>query len=171
VQYNVSEKTLPEMTILYSLFLVLLLVIGVFTPSHADLGIADTPPGTTYKAKCGAKLKPCNISFSDNLLIINKSNTVARDKVVSVVTERTCRQRSILLPMLRSCYDSQYDHDITINYIGSDNSKKSALIVFRPGYLLQGDEVRSNFMREMQVWMQDVIRPVGPSIELRHISK
>ena len=148
-----------------------MLLLGVLTSSYADLGIADTPAGTTYKAKCGAKLKPCNISFSEDRLIINNIDGITRDKFLNVATARTCRQRSILMPMLRSCYESQYDNDVTINYIGTDNSRKSALIVFRPGYLLQGDEAYSNFMREIQVWMQDVVRPVGPSIEVKHLSK
>lgn len=145
-----------------------LLLSGISIPSYADLGIADTAPGTAYKAKCGAKLKSCTISFSEDRLIIDNAGGITRDQLSGVVTTRTCRQRSILLPMLRSCYEGQYDHDITINYMGTDNSKKSALIVFRPGYLQQGDEAYSNFMRELQVWMQGVIRPVGPSIELKH---
>lgn len=150
-------------TWIFSLLIILLTGAPI---AYSDLDSASTSLGSKYKAKCGEELDKCEIHFEDDLLVINQTDTLKREQFTSVVIDRTCRQRSILLPFLRSCYSSQYDRDVTITYIGEKDKKKSALIVFRPGYFLQGDEAYSNFYRELQIWLEDVIRPVGASIKI-----
>ncbi len=51
------------------------------------------------------------------------------------------------MPWVKSCYASQYDHDLS--YKSSDGSDKSALIAFRPGYFLQGEEAFESFNRDL----------------------
>ena len=68
--------------------------------------------------------------------------------------------------MIRSCYQSQYDHDDTITHQGKDGEKRAALIVFRPVYLLKNDLAHESFYKEFQIWIGDVLRPIGPSTEI-----
>ena len=139
--------------------------------SDDDLGVADilgpdSEGSGVFKAKCGAKAKKCNVSFIDGRLTINNGRGITKDQFVNVVTARTCRQRSIALPMVRSCFQSQYDHDYTITYRDKDGGKRAALIAFRPGYFLGGELAHKSFYRELQIWIGDVLRPIGPSIEI-----
>ena len=140
--------------------------------SDDDLGGADIlgPDQESieegYKAQCGPKQKKCTVSFIDGRLTINKGKGITKDQFVNVVKSRTCRQKSIALPMVRSCYQSQYDHDYTITYKGKDGEKRAALIVFRPGYLLKNELAHDNFYKEFQIWIGDVLRPIGPSLEI-----
>ena len=140
--------------------------------SDDDLGGADIlgPDSELqeegYKAQCGPKQKKCTVSFNDGRLTINQGRGITKDKFVSVVKSRTCRQRSIALPMVRSCFQSQYDHDYTITYKGKNGEKRAALIVFRPGYLLGNELAHESFYKDFQIWIGDVIRPIGPSLKI-----
>ena len=60
----------------------------------------------------------------------------------------------------------QFDYDYTITYRTKEGKKRAALIAFRPGYLLGGVKGHERFYRELQVWLGDVLRPIGPSIKL-----
>ena len=142
-------------------------------PCSANLGGADiTGPkgsptsGAKYEALCGLKLEKCEVTFKDERLIVDEGQGISLPQFISVTTDRTCRQRAILLPMLKSCYPSQYDKDFTITYRSDSGEKRSALLVFRPGYLLQGVEAYQSFQRDLQVWIGDVIRPIGPNIKV-----
>lgn len=141
--------------------------------ANADLGGADitgpsgdTSSGQTYQARCGQDANKCEVSFEDGKLMINNKGGIYSDQFISVVTARTCRQKSVLMPWVKSCYHSQYDYDFTITYLSSEGGKRSALIAFRPGYILQGLEAHSSFKRDLQVWIEDVLRPIGPSIRV-----
>lgn len=137
--------------------------------SSVGLGDADinNSSNQTYSAKCGQKANECSVSFKDGKLMVNESGGITSDQFVSVVTARTCRQTSLIMPWIKSCYPSQYDYDYTITYFGKDGNKKSALIVFRPGYLLQGEETYLSFNRDLQIWIEDVLRPIGSTIKIQ----
>ena len=143
----------------------------ILRPSEDDLGGADIfgdeeYSADSFNAKCGKKLEKCVVSFKDGRLSINNGKGITRDQFVNIVSGRTCRQRSIALPMVKSCFASQYDYDYTITYKTKEGKKRAALIAFRPGYFHGGVEGHESFYRELQVWLGDVLRPIGPSIKL-----
>lgn len=144
------------------------------TPCLADLGGADitgpsglTTNGAKYEARCGLNLEKCQVMFKDKQLMVDEGQGISVSQFVSVTTNRTCRQRSFLLPMFKSCYESQYDKDFIITYRADSGENRSALIAFRPGYLLQGVEAYQGFERDLQIWIGDVLRPIGPSIQVQ----
>ena len=142
--------------------------------AKADLDGADitgpkgqTTTGQEYEARCGIKKAKCKVSFSNERLIINNGAGIERNQFVSVVLTRACTQRSLLLPWVTSCFDNQLDWDFTITYKASDGTRRSALISFMPRYLNTNptDKARG-FERDLQIWLKDVIRPIGPSIQI-----
>ena len=161
------------------LLVLVALLAGMFgKAAKADLGGADitgpsgeTSSGQTYQAKCGQALDKCEVSFKNGKLMINNKGGIYSDQYISVVTARTCRQRSIALPWVKSCFHNQYDYDFTITYRSEIGEKRSALIAFRPGYFLQGMEAHSSFQRDLQIWIEDVLRPIGPSIKIEGEAK
>ena len=83
------------------------------TPCLADLGGADitgpsglTTNGAKYEARCGLNLEKCQVMFKDKQLMVDEGQGISVSQFVSVTTNRTCRQRSFLLPMFKSCYES-----------------------------------------------------------------
>ena len=78
--------------------------------------------------------------FKDKRLMVDEGQVISVPQFASVTTNRTCRQRSFLLPMFKSCYESQYDKDFIITYRADSGENRSVLIVFKPGCLLQGVE-------------------------------
>ena len=152
-----------------------ILSIFALNSSHAfaDLGGADiteqggkNTTGASYSAKCGKKAVKCTVAFKDGRLVVDNGEGIQSSQLVNVVTGRTCRQKSIIMPWVKSCFTSQYDFDFTISYRSSDGSDKSALISFWPGYFHQGEEAYASFNRDLQIWMRQVLRPIGPSIEV-----
>lgn len=143
--------------------------------ASADLGGADitgpsgdTTTGRTYKARCGAEKNKCKVSFKDGKLVVNDKGGIYRDQFVNVVRKRECTQRSIVLPFISSCFENQYDIAFTITYDNDEGSRRSALITFMPRYLATGATDRAReFERDLQVWIEDVLRPIGPSIEIK----
>lgn len=143
-------------------------------PAMADLGGADitgpsgqTTTGRTYEARCGAEKIKCSVGFRDEKLIVNEQGGIYRDQFLGVVMKKECTQRSLLLPWVTSCFDNQLDWAFTITYKSDSGDRRSALITFMPRYLSTGatDNARE-FERDLQVWMEDVLRPIGPSIRL-----
>lgn len=153
--------------------------LALIAPSvKADLGGADitgpsgdTSSGKSYKARCGQSLKKCTVSFKYGKLMIDNNGGIYSDQFLEVFTARTCRQKSILMPWVKSCFNSQNDYDFTITYSTKDNRKRSALIAFRPGYFLQGMEAHASFRRDLQVWIEDVLRPIGPSVRIENSTR
>jgi len=143
-------------------------------PAEADLGGADitgpsgdTTTGRTYKARCGAGKNKCTVGFNDGKLIVNNSGGIYRDQFVSVVRKRECTQRALILPILTSCFENQYDIAFTITYDNNEGRRRSALITFMPRYLSTGATDRAReFERDLQVWTEGVLRPIGPSIRI-----
>ena len=68
--------------------------------------------------------------------------------------------KSCSYAMGKSCFNDQYDYDFTITYRTEDDRKRSALIAFGPGYFLQGMEAHASFRRDLQVWFENVLRPI-----------
>jgi len=151
-----------------------LLVLPALMPGYAlaDLGGADMTDqtgrttGESYSARCGKKAEKCTASFKDGRLIVDNGDGILGSQVINVVTSRTCRQVSIIMPWVKSCYASQYDYDFVISYRSSDGSDKTALIALRPGYFHQGEEAYDGFNRDLQIWLKQVLRPIGPSVEV-----
>ena len=142
--------------------------------ARADLGGADitgpagaTTTGRTYEAKCGAEKIKCTVGFKDEKLIVNDAGGIYRDRFKSVVLKKECTQRSILLPWVTSCFANQYDWEFTITYVNDEGKTRSAVIVFQPRYLATGATDRAReFERDLQIWGEDVLRPIGPSIQI-----
>lgn len=153
-------------------FAVALLASGVV---KADLGGADitgpsgqTTTGQSYKARCGLDKKECVVSFDNEKLIVDGTGGIYRDQYINVILKRECKQRSLLLPWVTSCFENQYDWDFTITYRSNEGTAKTALISFMPRYLSTGATDRAReFERDLQIWAQTVLRPIGPSIEVR----
>ena len=165
------------MTFKSGLFGALLAVVGASylatNPAKADLGSADitgpsgdTSSGQTYQARCGQSQKKCTVSFKNGKMMINNEGGIYSDQFLSVVKARTCRQKAVLMQWVKSCFRDQYDYDFTITYRTDDARKKSALIAFRPGYFLQGVEAHASFRRDLQVWTENFLRPIGPSVRI-----
>ena len=132
--------------------------------AKADLGDADvsiaTPSSTTtlsrsYVGKCGKSQQKCKIQFSEGKLIINDSDGIYREQLVRVDTSRTCRQKSILLPFVTTCYGEQLDYDYMIHYKDSDENQRSALISFWPGYIRQKISEKKGFAASLDAWRSD----------------
>lgn len=148
--------------------------VGMPFPAQADLGGADitgpsgdTSTGRTYKARCGASKKSCKVSFKDEKLIVNNTGGIYRDQFINVIRKRECTQRALLLPFVTSCFQNQYDIAFTISYNNNEGKRRSALITFMPRYLSTGATDRAReFERDLQVWAEDVMRPIGPSIKI-----
>ena len=69
------------------------------------------------------------------------------------------------MPWVASCFQNQLDWAFTITYY-DDGDRRSALITFRPRYFATGATDRAReFERDLQVWVEDVLRPIGPSID------
>lgn len=156
------------------LLLPLLLVLAA-SDAKADLGGADitgssgdTTTGRSYKARCGGDKKKCIVSFEEEKLVVNGKGGIYRDQFINVTRTRACTQRALLLPFVTSCFENQYDIDFTITYNNNEGSRRSALISFMPRYLSTGATDRAReFERDLQVWVEDVLRPIGPSIQIQ----
>jgi hypothetical protein len=142
--------------------------------ARADLGGADitgpsgdTTTGRTYEARCGAEKVKCTVGFKDEKLKVNNEGGIYRDQFKNVVLKRECTQRSLLAPWITSCFENQYDWSFTITYVDEEGKTRSALITFMPRYVFTGATDRAReFERDLQIWLEDVLRPIGPSIQL-----
>ena len=142
--------------------------------AKADLGGADitgpsgdTTTGRIYEARCGAEKVKCTVGFKDEKLIVNNEGGIYRDQFKNVILKRECTQRSLLLPWVTSCFANQYDWAFTITYTNEEGKPRSALITFMPRYLATGASDRAReFERDLQIWVEDVLRPIGPSIQI-----
>ena len=142
--------------------------------ARADLDGADitgpkgqTTTGQSYEARCGIKKEKCKVSFEGEKLIVNDGDGIYSNQFVSVVLTRECTQRSFLMPWVVSCFQNQLDWDFTITYKSADGNQRTALISFMPRYLNTNptDRARS-FQRDLQIWAENVLRPIGPSIKI-----
>lgn len=157
-----------------SLLIAALYFAAFVSEAKADLGGADitgpsgeTTTGRSYKARCGADKDKCTVSFKEGKLVVNDKGGIYRDQFINVVRNRVCTQRAILLPFLTSCFENQYDIAFTITYDNDEGSRRSALITFMPRYLSTGATDRAReFERDLQVWIEDVLRPIGPSVRI-----
>ena len=97
------------------LFLISALCLAAFaSEAKADLGGADitgpsgeTTTGRTYKARCGADIDKCTVSFKAGKLVVNDKGGIYRDQFVNLVRNRVCTQRAILMPFVTSCFENQ----------------------------------------------------------------
>jgi len=144
------------------------------SPGWADLGGADitgpqgaTSTGQIYKARCGLKKDECSVSLTDEKLVVNGTGGIYKKQLIGVKLTKECTQRSLLLPFITSCYPNQLDWDFTITYLSENGERRSALISFMPRYFSTGATDRARgFERDLEVWMQDILRPIGPSIKI-----
>ena len=151
------------------------LSLGFGATAKADLGGADitgpsgqTTTGQSYAARCGLDKTDCTVSFAGEKLVVNGTGGIFRDQYINVVLKKACKQRALLMPFVTSCFENQYDWDFTITYRSSDGTTKAALISFMPRYLSTGATDRAqDFERDLEIWAQKVLRPIGPSIEVR----
>ena len=155
-------------------FLIPFIALSLCAPANADLGAADitgpsgqTTTGKSYKARCGTSKKKCVVSFRGEKFIVNDSDGIYRDQFVDVNLQKACKQRALLLPWVTSCFANQLDWDFTLTYLNEAGERRSALVSFIPRYLSTGATDRAqDFQRDLQVWLQGILRPVGPSIKV-----
>ena len=111
-------------------------------------------------ARCGFDLEDCEIVFRDGKMIMNEVFRITRSQFEGVVKSTECRQRSIALPMLKSCFHSQYDRDFTISYKDINGLSNSTRISFRPGYTANQSGWR-NFQFDLQSWAGMEVTPLS----------
>ena len=133
-------------------------------PVHADLGDADLKVKSSigrsnfsrsYKAKCGKAQTRCNVGFRNGKLIINDQNGIYKEQLIRVDMSRTCRQKSLVLPFVTSCYGEQLDYDYILHYEDTKGQQRSALISFWPGYLRKKVSHNKGFSEALAVWRND----------------
>ena len=111
-------------------------------------------------ARCGFDLEDCEIVFNDGEMIINEVFRISRRQFEGVVKSTECRQRSIALPILKSCFHSQYDRDFTIAYKDLNGLSNSTRVSFRPGYSADQSGWR-NFQFDLQSWAGMAVTPLS----------
>lgn len=101
----------------------LVAVVLLSIDAKADFGGVDiiglsgqTTTGQSYKARCGLDKKECVVSFDGEKLILDGSGGIYREQYINVVLKRECKQRSLLLAWVTSCFENQYDLDFIITY-------------------------------------------------------
>ena len=146
------------------LFISLLAALALPAAVNADLGGADITgqdgsitTGKVYDAWCGSTFKDCKVSFKNDRLSVNKSSGITRNQLVSITMDRVCRQKTF---GITDCFPSQYNKEYSITYKNLDDQLRTALITFKhePTY--------KSFNRDIQIWMGDVLREVGPSLKI-----
>ncbi len=120
---------------------------------------SDFTSETLHIARCGLDLDECSVKFLDGNLVISDVFSISRTQFQGFVKSTECRQRFILMPMLISCFHSQYDRDFTISYTALNGLKKSTRISFRPGYSANQSGWK-NFQKDLQTWTGDVLTPL-----------
>jgi hypothetical protein len=166
-----NKHTSPTTVVIGALVALLALTAGF---AKADLGGADitgqsgdTTTGRSYEARCGAERTKCAVSFQEEKLVVDNQGGIYRDQFVDVILTKECTQRSLIFPWITSCFPNQLDWAFTITYTNNEGKRRSALITFMPRYLFTGATDRAReFERDLQVWTGDVLRPIGPSIQL-----
>ena len=139
--------------------------LSFVVPSKADLGGADVVGGDsdinkTYDAWCGDKRVGCKVTFSDQRLIVDDGEGITPDQFLSVKKTRSCRQKSAIMPWVKSCFYEQQDKDFKISYTGSNGERRGAVIVFKH------EDTANDFERDLELWSGGMLRPLGPSIEI-----
>jgi hypothetical protein len=142
--------------------------------ARADLGGADitgpagdTTTGRKYEARCGAEKEKCTVGFKDEKLMVDDKGGIYRDQFINVVLKKECTQRSLVLPWVTSCFENQLDWAFTLTYKNEAGDRRSALITFMPRYFATGATDRAReFERDLQIWVEGVLRPIGPSIQV-----
>lgn len=137
--------------------------LAIAQPAIADLGDADikaspspaynTPK--TFQAKCGQSQTNCKIKFSNGKMIINDGNGIYKEQLTRVDNSRTCRQKSIILPFITSCYGEQLDYDYLVHYKDKSDQPRAALISFWPGYLRGKISQQKGFAAALNAWRND----------------
>ena len=144
--------------------------------AKADLGDADvridSPSNTrnlsrSFKAKCGKQQRRCTAKFKDGKLIINDGKGIYREQLVRVDTSRTCRQKSIVLPFVTTCYGEQLDYDYVVHYKDKEERQRSALISFWPGYLRREISHKKGFAAALDSWRSDMTPYMSQELENR----
>jgi hypothetical protein len=145
------------------------LAIGTAVPTKADLGDADitgptggTTTGNTFDGWCGEKRTDCKVTFSNERLVVDAGQGITKQQYRSVKKNHVCRYRSLGILDCSSWDGSAkfYDKEFLISYTASDGGERTALITFR------NQQVSDKFERDLEIWSQKVLRPIGPSIEI-----
>ena len=105
------------------------------------------------------------MQFKDGKLVINSGNGIYREQLVRVDTSRTCRQKSIVLPFITSCYGEQLDYDYVFHYKDNDKIQRSALISFWPGYLRREISHKKGFETSLDAWRSDMTPYMSQELE------
>jgi len=152
---------------------IVLFVAGLYAsasiPAKSDLTDADitgpkgsTTTGNTFDGWCGEKRTDCKITFVNDRLIVGSGDGITGKQYKSVKKTHSCRFRSFGILDCTSLDGSErfYDKEFLISYTANDGSGRTALITFR------NQEVSDKFERDLEIWSQSILRPIGPSIEI-----
>jgi hypothetical protein len=138
-------------------------------PAKSDLGDADiTGPtgssttGNMFDAWCGEKRSNCKIAFINDRLVAGSGQGITQQQYRSVKKNHVCRYRSFGILDCASIDGTAryYDKEFVISYTANDGDTRTALITFR------NQRVSDKFERDLEIWSQKILRPVGPSVEL-----
>jgi len=156
--------------IVKSVALLTTIVAGVTSaPAHADLGDADitgptggTTTGNKFDGWCGEKRTDCKVTFLNDRLIVGSGQGIKKEQYRSVKKDYICRYRTFGILDCTSLDGTArfYDKEFLISYTSSDGGARTALITFR------NQQVSDKFERDLEIWSQNILRPVGPSLRI-----
>jgi hypothetical protein len=139
-------------------------------PAKSDLGDADiTGPtgssttGNRFDGWCGEKRSNCKIEFINDRLVAGSGQGITKEQYRSVKKTHVCRYRTFGILDCTSMDGTArfYDKEFIISYTALDGEVRTALITFR------NQQVSDKFERDLEIWSQQILRPIGPSLEIR----
>ena len=116
-----------------------------------------TTTGNVYDAWCGKDYSECTVEFKDNRLSVNGGLGIKRSQMVNVIRERICRQYFL---GIKDCFESNYNKEYTITYKNKNEELRSAFIT------IKHEPTYEKFNRDFQIWLGDVLREIGPSLQI-----
>tara|TARA_Y100001968_G_C19139882_1_gene610906 strand:+ start:368 stop:607 length:240 start_codon:yes stop_codon:yes gene_type:complete len=77
--------------------------------------------------------------------------------MVNVIRERICRQYFL---GIKDCFESNYNKEYTITYKNKNEELRSVFIT------IKHETTYEKFNRDFQIWWGDVLREIGPSLQI-----
>lgn len=167
-----------EVSLLSSSIRLVIAILALMTTSltgissgaaHADLGDADitgptggTTTGNKFDGWCGEKRTDCKVTFLNDRLIVGSGQGITKEQYKSVKKDHICRYRTFGILDCTSLDGTArfYDKEFLVSYTSGDGGARTALITFR------NQQVSDKFERDLEIWSQRILRPVGPSLRI-----
>ena len=128
--------------------LLLPLMLGIASPTYADLGPADTKPKvqepnqTKFHAWCVEKYADCLATLEDGLLIVNEGIGISAEQIIEWSRKDIYRRRIGWISFIGPHHLYAYN----IKYKATDGSVKEGKIVF------QNTRYSDRFYESLKAW-------------------